>query len=130
MAQLSNPDMRLCMGYALAYPDRLDLPYGAIDWSEVATLEFELPDREVFPCLDLAYAAGRCGGTAPAWLNAANEVAVNAFLVGELPWSGISQVLDATLGAWPGGSADEVEAVLEADRMARRLARVFVEARE
>ena len=102
MAQLSNPDMRFCMGYALAYPDRLDFSYGAIDWSDVAALEFELPDREAFPCLDLAYAAGRSGDTAPAWLNAANEVAVDAFLAGELAWTGITQVLAAALDAWPG----------------------------
>ena len=129
VAQLSNPDMRLCMGYALAYPDRLDVPYGAIDWSEVASLEFELPDREAFPCLDLAYEAGRSGHTAPAWLNAANEVAVEAFLAGELAWTGISQVITETLDSWPGGLADGVESVLDADRSARRSARVLVEAR-
>ena len=128
MAQLSNPDMRFCMGYALAYPDRLDLSYGAIDWSDVAALEFELPDREAFPCLDLAYAAGRSGDTAPAWLNAANEVAVDAFLAGELAWTGIAQVLAAALDAWPGGPADGVESVLDADRSARRSARALVEA--
>ena len=128
MAQLSNPDMRFCMGYALAYPDRLDFSYGAIDWSDVAALEFELPDREAFPCLDLAYAAGRSGDTAPAWLNAANEVAVDAFLAGELAWTGIAQVLAAALDAWPGGPADGVESVLDADRSARRSARALVEA--
>ena len=128
MAQLSNPDMRLCIGYALAYPDRLDFSYGAIDWSDVAALEFELPDREAFPCLDLAYAAGRSGDTAPAWLSAANEVAVDAFLAGELAWTGIAQVLAAALDAWPGGPADGVESVLDADRSARRSARALVEA--
>ena len=128
MAQLSNPDMRFCMGYALAYPDRLDFSYGAIDWSDVAALEFELPDREAFPCLDLAYAAGRSGDTAPAWLNAANEVAVDAFLAGELAWTGIAGVLAAALDAWPGGPADCVESVLDADRSARRAARALVEA--
>ena len=128
MAQLSNPDMRLCIGYALAYPDRLDLPYGAIDWSDLAALEFELPDREAFPCLDLAYAAGRSGDTAPAWLNAANEVAVGAFRAGELAWTGIAQVITAALDAWPGGPADVVESVLDADRRARQVTRVLVEA--
>ena len=128
MAQLSNPDMRLCIGYALAYPDRLDFSYGAIDWSDMTALEFELPDREAFPCLDLAYAAGRSGDTAPAWLNAANEVAVGAFLTGELAWTGIAGVLAAALDAWPGGTADCVESVLDADRSARRLARALVEA--
>ena len=86
IAQLSRPDMRLCMGYALAWPDRLDVPYGEIDWSEAGRLDFEPPDRGAFPCLDLAFAAGREGETAPAWLSAANEVAVEAFLDGALSW--------------------------------------------
>ena len=130
IAQLSNPDMRLCMGYALAYPDRLDLPYGAIDWSEVAALEFELPDRDAFPCLDLAYAAGRSGETAPAWLNAANEVAVEAFLAGELMWKEISGVLNRALETWPGTPADGLESVLDADRGARQTARMLIETLE
>ena len=93
MAQLSLPDMRLCMGYALAYPDRLDVPFGAIDWTDLSRLDFEAPDREAFPCLDLAFTAGRLGETAPAWLNAANEVAVQAFLDGALSWVGIGETL-------------------------------------
>ena len=80
IAQLSQPDMRLCIGYALAYPDRLNIPYGEIDWSELHQLDFETPDRNVFRCLDLAFEAGSMGETAPAWLNAANEIAVEAFL--------------------------------------------------
>ncbi|NNE95800.1 MAG: 1-deoxy-D-xylulose-5-phosphate reductoisomerase, partial [Acidimicrobiales bacterium] len=80
IAQLSNPDMRSPIGYALAYPGRLDAPFGRLDWSQDLTLTFEPPDRDAFPCLDLAFAAGRIGGTAPAWLSAANEVAVQAFL--------------------------------------------------
>ena len=122
VAQLSMPDMRLCMGYALAYPDRLDVAYGAIDWAEVASLDFETPDREAFRCLDLAFAAGRAGETAPAWLNAANEVAVAAFLDNALSWVGIAEVLDRALELWPGGRADGVEAVLEADAGARVVA--------
>ena len=70
------PDMRLPIGYALAYPGRLATAFGAIDWAELSVLEFEPPDRSTFPCLDLAYRAGRTGDLAPAWLNAANEVAV------------------------------------------------------
>jgi len=119
MAQLSLPDMRLCMGYALAYPDRLDVPFGAIDWTELSRLDFEAPDREAFPCLDLAFAAGRLGETAPAWLNAANEVAVQAFLDGALSWVGIGETLKKMLEAWPGSSADGVEAVLLADEQSR-----------
>ena len=119
MAQLSRPDMRLCIGYALAYPDRLDLPFGTIDWSEASRLDFEPPDRTSFPCLDLAFAAGRLGATAPAWLHAANEVVVAAFLEGGLPWARIPEVLADVLEGWPGLEADSVEAVLDADARAR-----------
>ncbi|NNC81497.1 MAG: 1-deoxy-D-xylulose-5-phosphate reductoisomerase, partial [Acidimicrobiales bacterium] len=92
IAQLSEPDMRLCIGYALAYPDRLDMAFGEMDWTEAATLSFEPPDRQAFPCLDLAYQAGRRGGTAPAWISATNEIAVDAFLEGLMPWTGIAEV--------------------------------------
>ncbi len=119
IAQLSHPDMRLCMAYALTYPDRFDVPYGDIDWAEAMTLEFEPPDREAFPCLDLAYEAGRRGGTAPAWLSAANEVAVEAFLDGLIPWSGIADVNNTLLLQHDGAPADSLEAVLDADRRAR-----------
>src|SRR5271166_5586834 len=84
IAQLSLPDMRLPIGYALGWPTRLPVAFGPIDWSRPFTLTFEPPDRARFACLGLAYEAGRRGGGAPAWLNAANEVAVGAFLAGEL----------------------------------------------
>src|SRR5438309_5056199 len=70
VAQLSLPDMRLPIGYALAYPERLAVPFGAIDWSALRRLDFEPPDPQAFPCLRLAYQAGRLGETAPAWLSA------------------------------------------------------------
>ena len=129
IAQLSEPDMRLCMGYALCWPDRLDIPYGAIDWTKPSRLEFEQPDRQAFPCLDLAFAAGRAGETAPAWLNAANEVAVAAFLEGVLTWTGIADVLADALEAWPGDPAADVEVVLDVDRRAREAASALVSAR-
>ena len=129
IAQLSNPDMRLCIGYALAWPDRLDVSYGEIDWSRLGRLDFEPPDRQAFPCLGLAIAAGREGETAPAWLNAANEVAVKAFLDGTLSWAGISELLAEALDAWPGDRADDVDAVLDVDRRARVAARALVAAR-
>ncbi|MEC8999589.1 MAG: 1-deoxy-D-xylulose-5-phosphate reductoisomerase [Actinomycetota bacterium] len=129
IAQLSEPDMRLCMGYALCWPDRLDVPYGSIDWSRPTRLEFEEPDREAFPCLDLAFAAGRAGETAPAWLNAANEVAVAAFLDGALAWAGIAEVLAEALEIWPGDAATDVEAVLDVDRRARVAAADLISAR-
>jgi len=129
IAQLSNPDMRLCMGYALAWPDRLDVPYGAIDWTELSRLDFEAPDRGAFGCLDLAFAAGRAGRTAPAWLNAANEVAVAAFLDGALTWVGITELLTDALDAWTGDEATDVDAVLDVDRRAREVAATLVAAR-
>jgi len=124
VAQLSMPDMRLPIGYALAYPDRLGTPFGAIDWASLSLLEFEPPDRATFPCLDLAYRAGRTGDLAPAWLNAANEVAVGAFLDGRITWSAIAHVVEATLDRYEAvGSGDRtVEDVLDADTTARRLA--------
>ncbi|HJP25548.1 MAG: 1-deoxy-D-xylulose-5-phosphate reductoisomerase [Acidimicrobiales bacterium] len=126
IAQLSNPDMRLCMGYALAWPDRLDVPYGAIDWAVLDRLDFEAPDRDAFGCLDLAFAAGQAGRTAPAWLNAANEVAVAAFLDGVLSWVGITELLTDVLEAWPGDEATDVDAVLDVDRRAREAATALV----
>ena len=122
IAQLSRPDMRLAIGYALAYPARLGLPFGAIDWSALATLTFERPDVEAFPCLPLAYEAGRTGGTAPAWLNAANEVAVAAFLEGRIGWLAISAVISETLAGHDGDDATSEDGIIEADRMARERA--------
>ena len=127
VAQLSKPDMRLCIGYALAYPDRLDLAFGAIDWGELGRLDFEPPDREAFGCIDLAYCAGRASETAPAWLNAANEVAVQAFLDGRIRWVDIARVLEEALGLWPGNPASDIDAVLAADAEARRVAAGLVE---
>ena len=119
LAQLSEPDMRLPIGYAIGWPDRAAAPFGALDWSKAQTLTFEPPDRSVFRCIDLAYAAGRLGGSAPAWLSAANEVAVDAFLERGLAWSGIADVVEETLGGWVDDHADDVEAVLAADAEAR-----------
>lgn len=126
IAQLSMPDMRLCIGYALAYPDRLELPYGAIDWTEMSRLDFQPPDLEAFPCLRLAFEAGRAGETAPAWLSAANEVAVDAFLKGAIRWVDIADVVDESLQRWPGLNADDVDAVLAADRQARDAANAVI----
>jgi 1-deoxy-D-xylulose-5-phosphate reductoisomerase len=122
IAQLSLPDMRLPIGYALAWPDRLATPFGSIDWAELSRLDFEPPDLAAFPCLGLAYEAGRMGETAPAWLNAANEVAVEAFLDGVIAWITIPDVLKAVLDGHDGGRADSVDAVIDADRRAREAA--------
>jgi 1-deoxy-D-xylulose-5-phosphate reductoisomerase len=129
VAQLSMPDMRLPIGYALAYPDRSGVAFGALDWTKASRLDFEPPDLDAFPCLGLAYAAGRTGGTAPAWLNAANEVAVAAFLEGALGWSAIPDVIQETLDGHDGTDPEDADVVIEADRKARELARRAVERR-
>ena len=123
IAQLSQPDMRLPIGYALAYPERNAAPYGRIDWRDVAHLDFLSPDPETFRCLGLAIEAGRAGGSAPAWLNAANEVAVAAFLAGQIPWPGIAGVVATTLAAHEPTKLVEVDDVLAADAAARAIAR-------
>ena len=127
IAQLSNPDMRLPVAYCLAYPDRFDVPYGRIDWSEAGRLDFEPPDRANFPCLDLAYTAGRVGGTAPAWLSAANEVAVAAFLDGRVHWLQIAEIIAATMDHHDGAPADSLDAVLDGDAKARAHARALLD---
>ena len=129
LAQLSMPDMRLPIGYALGWPERLATPFGPIDWAQVGRLDFEPPDLDAFPCLGLAYDAGRGGGSAPAWLNAANEVAVAAFLEGAIRWVDIPEVLNGTLGQHHGDSLDSVEAVVDTDRRAREAARAVVKER-
>jgi 1-deoxy-D-xylulose-5-phosphate reductoisomerase len=140
VAQLSLPDMRLPIGYAMTYPERLGVPFGAIDWTRLARLDFEQPDRSVFTCLDLAFRAGRAGDLAPAWLNAANEVAVAAFLDGRIGWCAIADVVGGTLDAYdppaatstdPDGSPRRsIGDVLDADGAARRAAERAVATRE
>ena len=119
MAQLSMPDMRLCIGYALAYPDRITTAFGRIDWTSLSRLDFEPPDVNAFPCLRLCFEAGRAGQTAPAWLNAANEVAVQAFLDGAISWVGIPDLLEEVLQQFDGTSADNADVVYDIDRRAR-----------
>ena len=129
LAQLSMPDMRLPIGYALAFPDRLGTPFGPIDWTTLSQLDFEPPDREAFPCLDLAYRAGEAGGLAPATLNAANEVAVDAFLAGRIGWTAIPDVCSAVLDRHDGGDAGTLDEVLDADASARRVAAELIDER-
>ncbi|MEO6318305.1 MAG: 1-deoxy-D-xylulose-5-phosphate reductoisomerase [Acidimicrobiales bacterium] len=126
IAQLSLPTMHLPIAYALAYPERVGTAFGRIDWCTLGRLDFEPPDLAAFPCLGLAYEAGRIGETAPAWLNAANEVAVAAFLEGRIPWIGIPDVLTEVLSRHDGGHADSVEAVIDADRAARTMAQTVI----
>ena len=122
IAQLSLPDMRLPIAYAIGFPARSDIAFGAIDWTQLSRLDFEVPDRATFRCLDLAYQAGRVGGTAPAWLSAANEIAVEAFLAGRISWSKIAGVIEQTMQHHDGIAPTTVEDILHADESARRFA--------
>ena len=131
IAQLSMPDMRLPIGLALGAPDRLHEPFGAIDWSSLGSLTFETPDLSAFPCLALAYDAGRTGAGAPAVLSGANEVAVEAFLDRRIPWVAIgdvnAEVVGDVVGGGAAGNVRDVADVLEADGFARARARAVVE---
>jgi 1-deoxy-D-xylulose-5-phosphate reductoisomerase len=129
IAQLSNPDMRVPIANALAHPERVESGAKALDLSLVKNLSFEKPDERRFPCLTLAYAALRAGGTAPAVLNAANEIAVAAFLAGRLPFTGIAPVIADTLDAVAAEQAEDLATVLNADQEARRAAGARILAR-
>jgi len=129
LAQLSNPDMRVPIAHALGFPDRVESGARRLDLGAIGSLSFERPDDQRFPCLPLAYQALRAGGTAPALLNAANEVAVAAFLDGRLPFNAIAQVIEETLQRQPAGRADALEAVMDADARARAAAALCVERR-
>ena len=122
IAQLSNPDMRVPIAHALAYPERIASGARPLELTAMKTLSFERPDQHRFPCLRLAYEALRVGGTAPAVLNAANEVAVEAFLGNRLPFTAIPGVIDATLQSLGAAPADSLVQILEADSIARRKA--------
>ena len=122
IAQLSNPDMRVPIAHALGFPERIESGALPLDLASIAQLSFERPDLARFPCLGHAYAALRAGGTAPAILNAANEVAVAAFLDGRLGYTGIAPVIEQAMERVPAGAAESLEAILDADRSARRAA--------
>lgn len=122
LAQLGVPDMRLPILYAMAFPDRLETGAKPLDLARVGSLTFEAPDRAKFPGMFLAYDALRAGGAACAMLNAANEVAVGAFLSGRIPFGRIWQLNRDTLEAAGDQPADSVEAVFVADALARRVA--------
>ena len=119
LAQLGNPDMRTPIAHALAWPQRIDSGVAMLDLFAVAQLDFERPDHLRFPCLDLAYRALRAGGNAAAILNAANEVAVAAFLDRRLPFLKIADVIAAVLDTVPQDTMADMAAVLEADRQGR-----------
>ncbi len=122
LAQLGNPDMRTPIAHAMAYPERIDAGVAPLDLFKIATLDFVEPDFQRFPCLALAYQALRAGGTAPAILNAANEVAVEAFLNREIAFLEVPQLIADVLDKQPQDIVDTLEDVLAADAEARRLA--------
>ena len=122
LAQLGNPDMRTPIAHALAWPQRIDSGVAPLDLFAIGQLNFERPDLVRFPCLDLAYRALRAEGNAAAVLNAANEVAVAAFLERRLPFLGIAELIAATLDAVPQAALPDLAAVLEADRQGRAMA--------
>jgi 1-deoxy-D-xylulose-5-phosphate reductoisomerase len=121
LAHLGYPDMRVPISYALTYPDRAATPVAPLDLASGLTLEFHAPDLETFPMLTLAREAGERGGTYPCAYNAANEVAVAAFLEGRLPFLDIAEAVDDTLSAVDGAPARDLDELVEADREARRL---------
>jgi 1-deoxy-D-xylulose-5-phosphate reductoisomerase len=127
LAHLGYPDMRVPISYGLHYPDRAEVPLRPLDFAEVGSLTFEPVDAETFPCLRLAREAGIAGGTAPCTLNAANEVAVHAFLHGRLAFAAIPRVIEETLQRAPLPPIHSFDSLAQADGEARRLAAELVE---
>jgi 1-deoxy-D-xylulose-5-phosphate reductoisomerase len=127
LAHLGHPDMRVPIAYALHHPDRVDVPVPALDLAAVGSLTFEPPDEEAFPCLRLAREAAVAGGTGPCVLNAANEVAVHAFLGGRLGFMGIADVIQRTLDRVGAAPVHSFDSLYEADAHARAVAGELVE---
>jgi 1-deoxy-D-xylulose-5-phosphate reductoisomerase len=123
LAHLGYPDMRVPISYALSHPERVDVPVPTLDLVELGALTFEAPDLESFPCLRLAREAAEAGGTAPCVLNAANEVAVHAFLAGDLSFTGIPRVIESTLSELPAQPVRHFSDLYAADAQARDVAR-------
>jgi 1-deoxy-D-xylulose-5-phosphate reductoisomerase len=126
LAQMGQPDMRTPIAFGLAWPERIDAGVAQLDLTQLAGLSFSEPNFSQFPCLSLAFAAANAGGTAPAVLNAANEIAVAAFLDEGLPYLQIAEVVESTLNAVPSVSADSLEIILGADAKARQIANDFI----
>jgi 1-deoxy-D-xylulose-5-phosphate reductoisomerase len=126
LAHLGNPDMRVPISYALHFPERSDVAVPTLDLAAVGELAFEEPDAGTFACLGLAREAGVAGGTAPCVLNAADEVAVEAFLAGEIPFTGIAEVVEATVESLPAAAPGHFEDLYTADAGARERARELI----
>jgi 1-deoxy-D-xylulose-5-phosphate reductoisomerase len=127
LAHLGYPDMKVPIAYALHFPERADVAVPTLDLASVGELTFEPPDADTFPCLRLAREAGEAGGTAPCVLNAADEVAVEAFLAGRIAFTGIPEVIERCLEAIPGGPVRHFEDLLDVDAAAREHARGLIE---
>ncbi len=127
LAHLGYPDMRVPISYALHYPERVEVPVAPLDLAAVGALTFEPPDEETFPCLRLAREAGAAGGTAPCVLNAANEIAVHAFLSGRLRFLEIPNVIESTLERAPTGQVHSFDSLAAADAQARRMAAALID---
>jgi len=126
IAQLSRPDMRLPITYALFWPDRIESDFGRIDWAKIKSLTFEEPDFERFPALKLAFEVAEKGGTAPAVYNAANEVAVEAFLAGSVRFLQIADIIEDALNSMEILAEPTLETILEADRSARETSKLRI----
>ncbi|MDW7650602.1 MAG: 1-deoxy-D-xylulose-5-phosphate reductoisomerase [Bacillota bacterium] len=127
LAQLGAPDMHVPIQYALTYPDRLAGDAPRIRWDKLEKLHFAAPDRSSFPCLDLAFQAGKAGGSLPAVLNAANEEAVGLFLERKIGFSGIPRIIETVMNKHKVVKIPDIETLTALDREARRLAREFAE---
>ena len=128
LAQMGQPDMRTPIAYGLAWPERIDAGVSPLNLTQLSGLSFSEPNFAQFPCLSLAFAAAKTGATAPAILNAANELAVAAFLNNDLPYLKIADVVEHCLDTLPPVAADSLEAILEADALARQTANQFIRA--
>jgi 1-deoxy-D-xylulose-5-phosphate reductoisomerase len=127
LAQMGIPDMRIPIAYALSYPERINNKYQPLDLCKIKNLEFQRPDRKKFPCLELAYAAGICGGTMPAVLNAANEIAVEAFLNKTIKFVDLSMIIDKVLNTHNSVKDPSLEDILMADKWARAKTKQLIE---
>jgi 1-deoxy-D-xylulose-5-phosphate reductoisomerase len=126
LAQLGQPDMRTPIAYALAYPERIVAGVDPLDLTRAGRLDFSAPDLSRFPCLRVAWDALACGGTTPAVLNAANEVAVAAFLERKIRFTAIARLIEDVLSEARTGAAASLEQVLAADEEGRRLANTWI----
>jgi 1-deoxy-D-xylulose-5-phosphate reductoisomerase len=129
LAQLGNPDMRTPIAFALGYPERLESGVPSLDFFTIGKFDFEAPDMVRFPCLRLAFDSLRTGGTAPAILNAANEIAVAAFLNERIGFTDIPRMIESVLEQSDIQPASTLDMVIEADRQARVLANIWMQKR-